>query len=106
MVVGKLILPFVLINKSQKPLAFCPLACYNVSMKNTNTPDTLSLSLSDIQALSEQAGNLTRNLWGNLWACAEADDALELYKQVRRLIPINNETGKRSGSYDAHLSIR
>ncbi len=57
-----------------------------------------------IQGLSVQVGELFADLWKT--GSYESDHALEAYKSLRRLLPVDSWTGRHQGATAAHKATQ
>ena len=57
-----------------------------------------------IQGLSVQVGELFADLWKS--GSYESDHALEAYKSLRRLLPVDSWTGRHQGATAAHKATQ
>ena len=57
-----------------------------------------------IQGLSVQVGELFADLWKQ--GSHESDHALEAYKSLRRLLPVDSWTGRHQGATAAHKATQ
>ena len=57
-----------------------------------------------IQGLSVQVGELFADLWKS--GSNEADHALQAYKSLRRLLPVDSWTGRHQGATAAHKATQ
>ena len=57
-----------------------------------------------IQGLSVQVGELFADLWKS--GSFESDHALEAYKSLRRLLPVDSWTGRHQGATAAHKATQ
>ena len=57
-----------------------------------------------IQGLSVQVGELFADLWKQ--GSYESDHALEAYKSLRRLLPVDSWTGRHQGATAAHKATQ
>ena len=57
-----------------------------------------------IQGLSVQVGELFADLWKS--GSNESDHALEAYKSLRRLLPVDSWTGRHQGATAAHKATQ
>ena len=96
-------LPIEYNSKTERDTVRCPTHPLQKDFTMLSTFET-NTTEAKIQGLSVQVGELFADLWKQ--GSYESDHALEAYKSLRRLLPVDSWTGRHQGATAAHKATQ